>query len=366
MYLKGKLKRLLLAFPPAARRIRELDALRYENRDFRRDIESLQGDVKTLSLRSQELSAEVEGLQSANHRASDEINRLHGELAVAYEHKNALWVRPGHYFSPIPAIQDLKSNEKEIFDVPEAICGVNLNPAEQLELLKTFLGFYRDQPFSENKVAGRRYFFENPSYSYMDAIILYCMMRYLKPRRIVEVGSGYSSCAMLDVNEVFFNNTISLTCVDPFPQLLHSLIKDSDRQRTRILGQQVQEVEPAVFRQLEASDILFIDSSHVTKTGGDVNHIFFKILPLLAKGVVVHFHDIFYPFEYPRDWVFEGRAWNEAYLLRAFLQYNTSFKVRFFTTYLFHTHREIFESQMPLCLKNTGGNFWLEKVVGDA
>ena len=108
-------------------------------------------------------------------------------------------------------------------------------------------------------------------------------------------------------------------------------------------------------------DILFIDSSHVTITGSDVNYLMFKILPLVNAGVHIHFHDIFYPFEYPPEFAFEGRAWNEAYLLRAFLSYNRAFEIRFFTTYLITYFRERFETEFPLFLHCTGGSIWLRK-----
>jgi hypothetical protein len=189
------------------------------------------------------------------------------------------------------------------------------------------------------------------------------MMRFLRPQRIVEVGSGYSSCAILDVNELFFDNAIACTFIEPYPQLLRSVIGNSDRRSIRLIGQKVQDADLNVFRELQASDILFIDSSHVSKTGSDLNYILFKILPLLKKGVYIHFHDIFYPFEYPRNWVNEGRAWNETYMLRAFLQYNQSFQIRFFSTYLLRQYPEIFKEGLPLCLKEPGGNLWIEKTV---
>src|SRR5262249_18487668 len=221
-----------------------------------------------------------------------------------------------------------------------------------------------EQPFTPTKTGGRRYFF-NPNYGYGDALTLYCMMRRLRPRRIVEVGSGYSSCVMLDVNELFFDRSIALTFIDPYPQLLKGVMTESDRKQTRIIGRNIQDVDLAVFKELQASDILFIDSSHVSKTGSDVNYLVFKILPLIAQGVFVHIHDIFYPFEYPKEWVFEGRSWNEAYLVRAFLQYNRAFQIRFFTTFLLLRHRGIFEKDFPLFLKNVPGSLWLEKTVHD-
>src|SRR5207302_8473946 len=99
--------------------------------------------------------------------------------------------------------------------------------------------------------------------------------------------------------------------------------------------------------ELEDGDILFIDSTHVGKAGSDVNRFFFEILPALERGVVIHFHDIFYPFEYPARWLDEGRAWNEQYLLRAFLEFNEMFQIKLFTTFMETKHKQWFEEKMP-------------------
>jgi predicted O-methyltransferase YrrM len=312
--------------------------------------------ISTLRKENGILQQHLEQSQQALQAARQELETV----------TKALWVAPGHFYSPIPDLQELEMSADEIFEIPPAIRGVELNESRQLEILTEFRRFYAEQPFSASKVPNRRYFFENPNYSYADAIVLYCMMRFLRPQRIIEVGSGYSSCAILDVNELFFDNSIACTFIEPYPQLLRSVIKKSDLRSIRLIGQKVQDVDVNVFRELQASDILFIDSSHVSKTGSDVNYILFKILPLLNKGVYIHIHDIFYPFEYPRSWVNEGRAWNETYLLRAFLQYNQSFQMRFFTTYLIRQHPELFKQDLPLCLKNTGGSFWIEKTGEDA
>ena len=117
-----------------------------------------------------------------------------------------------------------------------------------------------------------------------------------------------------------------------------------------------------MFPSLEAHDSLFVDFTHVCRINSDVNRILFEILPGLKSGVYVHFHDIFYPVEYPKEWVYEGRAWNEAYALRAFLQFNSAFRIVFFNTYLNLFHRPIYEMHMPLCLKNTGGSLWIQRL----
>jgi hypothetical protein len=272
------------------------------------------------------------------------------------------FVPNGHFYSPVPSLEEIRRDEQRIFRKAEpALAGVDLSREAQLELLKTFAEYYKELPFPEQPMTGCRYYFENPSYSYSDAIFLYSMMRHVKPRRIVEVGSGYSSCAMLDTNDRFFSGSIHCTFIEPYPELLKSLLRPEDFERVRIVPNRVQDVDAAVFKTLTANDILFIDSTHVSKTGSDVNTIIFEILPSLASGVYVHFHDIFYPFEYPSEWVYEGRAWNEAYVLHAFLQYNSQFQIVCFNTFLEQFHEQFFASHMPLCLKNRGGSIWLRK-----
>lgn len=270
---------------------------------------------------------------------------------------------PGHFYSAIPSISEVRQNEERIFQIPDCLPGIDLNEMEQLRLFESFARFYPELPFGAEKRRGLRYYFENSNYGYSDAICLYAMIRHLRPRKIVEVGSGYSSCVMLDTNELFFDNSISCTFIDPNPQLFLSLIGRADEARIELIPTGVQGADSQLFSSLSAGDILFIDSTHVSKAGSDVNHIVFNLLPLLPSGVFIHFHDIFYPFEYPKEWICDlGLSWSESYLLRAFLQYNSAFQIAFFNTYLEHFYEERFAERMPLCLKNRGGSLWLRKV----
>ena len=177
------------------------------------------------------------------------------------------------------------------------------------------------------------------------------------------MGCGNSSCVILDTNELFFSNSIKFIFIDPYPQLLKSLLKAGDGEKIDIIPNRLQDVPLVVFKELKENDILFIDSTHVSKTGSDVNYLFFEILPSLKKGVLIHFHDISYPFEYPEEWIKEGRSWNENYMMRCFLAYNKSFEIVLFNTYLQTFHREWFEKNMPLCLKNPGGSLWIRKAA---
>jgi predicted O-methyltransferase YrrM len=272
------------------------------------------------------------------------------------------FVPPGHFYSPIPSLDEIQRDESKIFGKPlPGKIGIELHEEEQLKLLGDFIAFYKEMPFQSEKHEGLRYYYENPAYSYSDAILLHCMIRFLKPKNIIEVGSGFSSCMMLDTNELFFDGSIATTFIEPYPKLLLSLIKDADKSKITTIQSRLQDVDLCEFETLQANDILFIDSTHVSKIYSDVNYIFFEILPKLSSGVYVHFHDIFYPFEYPKAWVYEGRAWNEAYLLRAFLQYNNAFRVVLMNTFMEHFHEAFFQNNMPLCMKNTGGSIWIRK-----
>jgi hypothetical protein len=192
--------------------------------------------------------------------------------------------------------------------------------------------------------------------------MLYALLRHAQPRRVFEVGSGFSSAAMLDTSELFLGGAVDFTFIEPDPRRLYSLIRPEDRHRSMIIEQRVQNVPPAAFHCLSRNDILFIDGSHVAKIGSDVNYLLHDILPTLAVGVYVHIHDVPYPFEYFRGWIERGIAWNEAYMVRAFLAFNSAFEVVLYPSFLLHFHRPWFEQYMPMCLKNTGGSLWLRRV----
>ena len=289
-----------------------------------------------------------------------ERDKLHAEL-VALK-KTMRFAPPGHFYSPIPSLDDIRKDEAKIFgSIPAKIPGVQLNEEEQIKILNGFLKYYKEMPFQPQKQEGLRYYYENPAYSYSDAILLHCMIRHLAPKRIIEVGSGFSSCMTLDTNELYFDGSIATTFIEPYPDLLMSLLKDEDKSRITVIPARLQDVDPHHFETLQANDILFIDSTHVSKINSDVNRIFFDILPRLSPGVYIHFHDIFFPFEYPKDWIYEGRAWSEAYLLRAFLQFNSAFRIVLMNTFMERFHGPFFQENMPLCLNNPGGSIWIRR-----
>lgn len=269
---------------------------------------------------------------------------------------------PGHYYSPLVDPLNFKENRNkanENLNFNE----INFNEKEQLETLKNFKRYYDELPFKDFKKEGLRYYYCNDFFTYSDAISLFCMIRKCKPRKIIEIGSGFSSALILDTNEGFFDSKIELTFIDPNTERLYKLLKGNEH--AIVIEKPVQEVDYEIFKALDVGDFLLIDTSHVVKSGSDVNHIYFNILPLLKKGVNIHIHDIFFPFEYPDKWIIkENRSWNEIYLLRAYLTYNNNFKISFFNSFMEKKYKQLIESEMPLMLKrqndNVCGGIWLE------
>lgn len=242
-----------------------------------------------------------------------------------------------------------------------SVPGVKINEAKQIELIKKFALYYKEFPFTEKKQENARYYYCNNFFGSGSAVILYSLMRHFRPRRIIEIGSGFSSAAMLDINDRFFDSKILFSFIEPYPERLLSLLTKNDKETCHIHAEAVQNSSNEIFKDLCANDILFIDSSHVAKIGSDVVHILTNILPALPPGVIIHFHDIYWPFEYPEAWILQGRAWNEAYILKAFLQFNSSFEILLFNSYLSVHHMNVVEEYLPFGLKELGGSLWLTK-----
>jgi hypothetical protein len=272
------------------------------------------------------------------------------------------WVPAGHFYSPIADIDLVSTNADRIFNPSRELPGITLDFDALRQRFSEFQAVATQMDIPEEETAGRRYYFQNPAFSYGDAITYSWILSQARPKRVVEVGSGYSSCLLLDARERLAIDGMTVTFIEPYPELLHQLLRDKQPDGSRIIPKPVQDVETAIFETLEANDILFIDSTHVTKIDSDVNHHLFRILPSLASGVLIHFHDIFYPFEYPREWIFdENRSWNENYILRAFLMHNDQYEIVFFNSAFASIADSEDRNQCPTFFKNSGGSLWLRK-----
>jgi hypothetical protein len=265
---------------------------------------------------------------------------------------------PGHFYSPIPDIEYVRKHETSIFNDSPPL-DVDLNEKAQLEFMESSLPAYRQYPFPPEQNGSYRYYSTNDYFNITDSLCLFLIFDRFKPKKIIEVGSGFSSACMLDIYEHHLKYAPQITFIEPYSERLRSLLTPKDLRHSTLVEKMVQDVDKSIFKELHANDILFIDSSHVSKVGSDPNYLLFEVLPLLNKGVIIHFHDICYPFEYPKSWIYDGIYWNETYLLRAFLMNNRSYSILLFNHFLGEKHRAWLSVNMPLFL--SGGSLWLQK-----
>ena len=279
-------------------------------------------------------------------------------------HSKAMLLRAGcfpvraHYYEPAfrnESLRELLSTER---DLP----GIDWNSEGQLQLLKSFsydselVGLPRKDP------GGYEFYVDNRAFESGDAEYWYNLIRFKKPKRIIEVGSGFSTRMArraLAMNER----------EDPQYACEHILIEPYEHEWLDELGctvirEKVESSDMQMFKKLEADDILFIDSSHIIRPRGDVLFEYLEILPLLDVGVIVHVHDIFSPRDYPAEWIVdEVRFWNEQYLLEAFLTLNTDWKIIGALNFLRHGYYEELKSKCPFLTEDREpGSFYIQRV----
>jgi predicted O-methyltransferase YrrM len=273
----------------------------------------------------------------------------------------------GHYHSPVVDPSTIADYvEKQYSKKPSDIKGVHVDEAAMVQFWDENAQSIKDAPFSEDDDGTNRYYYNNGAYPYGDAATLRAMIAHFKPKNIVEIGSGFSTACMLDAADHFGLSDLAVTCIDPDADRLRSRLREVDHSRVDIIEGLVQDVPISTFSKLNENDILFIDSTHVLKTGSDVHYELFSILPSLNKGVLIHVHDIQYPFEYPRKWLFDDNySWNEIYALHAFLMYNSAFEMVFWNGLFAQRHSKLVHETNPLFLEYPGSSIWLRARSSD-
>jgi len=271
-------------------------------------------------------------------------------------------------YDPIPDTRTLKDS---LWEKHTEMVGVDINLKEQFELLSQFSSKYAEEynriPRTKTDIPYQFYYYYNGGFPPVDAEILYCMIRHYKPSKIIEIGSGnttYLSAQAISENKKREGLECELIAIEPYP---NKVLQKGFPGLSRLIVKKVEDVDLELFKSLKENDILFIDSTHVLRTGGDVQYEYLEILPRLEKGVLVQIHDIFTPSEYPKINVKERFwFWNEQYLLQAFLCFNDVFKVLWTSSYMhlnhpdklenaFASYREQKEKQWP-------ASVWLRRV----
>jgi hypothetical protein len=296
------------------------------------------------------------------------IHRLEAYLVAAilrpgamYDLENfRLWERRGyhitplHFYYPIPDTRDFFQKEFHPSDCP----GIDFRFEAQLELLQEFSAKFSQEynAFPIKATNSNSFYLDNDAFAGIDPLIYYCMIRHFRPKTIIEVGSGHST--VLGAQACQLNDSTRYVCIDPWPRDFIS----RGVAGVEFVRQKVEDLQLDVFLQLQPNDILFIDSSHVVRTAGDVNFVILEILPRLAKGVIIHFHDIFLPFEYPKEWIIEQQCfWTEQYILQAYLAENNHAEILLTNHYISKKHPEEVRQTFPNALRIDGGSFWIRK-----
>jgi hypothetical protein len=238
---------------------------------------------------------------------------------------------------------------------------------EQIKLLEKFVHTYKtdykDFPRSQNGCS-HQYYVDNGFFEAVDGEVLYCMIRHFKPERVYEVGSGYSTMlaaqGLLD-NQKDGGPQGQLVAFEPSPTVN---LRKGFPGLSRLVASKVEDIPQTVFQKLGENDILFLDSSHVVRIGGDVQYEFLEILPNLKPGVVVHVHDIFLPAEYPKKMILgQRRFFSEQYLLQAFLTFNNQFEVLWASSFMHLNHPDLLEKAFNSYKRESRwpGSFWIRR-----
>lgn len=268
----------------------------------------------------------------------------------------------GHFYSPVVDTGAVREDEGRIWPATPMVAGIDFNEPEQRRWLSEILPRHLpDYDYPDDPPAGSAdtaFYTRNTQFSWLDSRMLFAMLRETRPQRIIEIGSGYSSLLTADVNRRFLGGRLDMTCIEPYPR---AFLRGGLPGLSRLIEARVQDVPLETFAALQQGDVLFIDSSHVAKTGSDVNFIYFEILPRLRPGVLIHVHDIFLPGDYPKEWVVDmGIHWNEQYLLRALLTDSHGFEVLFGSAYVFERFPDLVRQVLGGELYG-GGSFWLRR-----
>jgi len=290
--------------------------------------------------------------------------KTYGKLFRQME-AQGIHLTPNHFYSPIP---DTGSLQAYPATKQSGMVGIDWQDEHQLDLLQnvfpTFAEEYNNIPNQGSpELPPYAFHFDNGMYDYLDALVLYCMIRHLQPKLILEVGSGYST--RISAQAAIRNGKTEVVAIEPYPD---PVLQAGFPGLTSLIVKRIEQVELSQFERLSEKDILFIDTSHVVKTGGDVNYLYLEVLPRLRKGVVVHVHDIFLPEDYPLWWITERNLfWNEQYLLQAFLMNNTDFQIMFANNYMRLNHLEQIKQSFPNCPKlDYTQSFWMQRKYGPA
>jgi len=268
---------------------------------------------------------------------------------------------PNNFYSSVPSIDEIENSFEYVDDIesspPYGECDIFGSKDKSRELLQELIRYAKefnpDVDGDEEEPQG--FFWKNSQFGYSDAMSYYALLRHIKPKNIIEIGSGFSTLVAMDA--ISKNGTGQVKCIEPFPR---SFLEES--KKVELIKHRAQDVTPEWLNEnLEDGDVLFIDSTHTVKTGSDCAHIFLRLLPKIKHNIYIHVHDIFLPFSMPKNWLMDNQIyWTEQYLLLAFLLDNEKASFVFGSEYHYWANKNLLEEFMCGNASPGGSSFWFK------
>jgi len=281
----------------------------------------------------------LSGMYGGLHRATiGAINRLGWTVA-----------RTSDYYSPLRPAAELKRHVARWYQ-PSRMRGVAFDlPAMRTaleDLVASYAREYSELP-SYDEIRKKRH---GPGFTRVDAMVLYMMLRHHKPARYLEVGSGLSTyyAWLAAARNAAEGRPMEITVVDPF-------VSEGTRGLPGVeaVAREAQDLPADWYARLAAGDVLFIDSTHIVRVDGEVPYLVLEVLPAMSPGVLVHVHDVHFPFNVPCDpaaYVFDRRwpmLFTEAMLVQAYLCDNPRVEILMSTPLLRHHQEDVLRRLLP-------------------
>jgi hypothetical protein len=275
----------------------------------------------------------------------------------AYIQKNGVDVVWSHFYSSIPSIEDIENSYEYTSDEPPYLNNDIFDEKRLRGILENLHEFSAEfnPPLDGEEDNCQKFFWKNSQYSFCDAMSYYCFCRMLKPKNIIEIGSGFST--LIAVEAIEKNHSGQIHCIEPYPREFLRREKNISLQLSK-----AQEIEPEFLNDyLKDGDFLFIDSTHTVKTGSDCLHIYLRILPKIRRNIFVHVHDVHLPFGMPKEWLLNRQIfWTEQYLLMAFLIDNPKSSLLYSSVFSSKWHTDLMKTFMGDKYPIGGGSIWFK------
>jgi predicted O-methyltransferase YrrM len=265
---------------------------------------------------------------------------------------------PANFYSSVPSLEEVEQSFEYNSDAPPYLDDRIFDAALMQDTLRSLIShaseFSPDEEGDEATCANG-FFWKNSQFSFSDAMSYFAFLRKLKPARVVEIGSGFSTLIAADALKR--NGAGEIICIEPYPRPFLPALPNVTLKQLKAQDLKAEELDG----MLQDGDVLFIDSTHTVKSGSDCLHIYLRLLPRLTKSVYVHIHDIFLPFGMPQEWLRDLQIyWTEQYLVHAWLQENARAKVIYGSAYHSHFNADLLKDFMHGRSQAGGSSLWLK------